>query len=387
MFGLIGHSTSLEQARRKALDLGFPEFAEGDLEMWCSAPPQLVERIHVTSPTGKTIEGAYIDSVFVPEMLRRFKTAKRKVLNAMELAQKQGIDITALGGFTSIIFEDFKLLREQQVRATTLDWQRFTTGNTHTAWVICRQVEVNAPPLGIDLAQATVAVVGATGDIGSAVCRWLSQRTGVRELLLVARQPQPLLDLQAELGGGRIASLEEALPQADVVVWVASLPQTLTIDTANLRSPCLMVDGGYPKNLDSKASAPGVHVLKGGIVEFGSDIGWQMMEAAEMEKPQRQMFACFAEAMLLDFEGLHTNFSWGRNNITLEKMDLIGAASLRHGFQVLSLSGATPSPRPGAALEPLSPSTASAAPISALPGTEGSGAAVSGAEPAALLTA
>ena len=340
MFGLIGHSTSFEEARSKALSLGFPEYAEGDLDMWCSAPPVLVERIALTSPTGQTIEGAYIDSCFVPEMLSRFKTARRKVLNAMELAQKSGIDITALGGFTSIIFENFNLLKEQQIRATTLDWQRFTTGNTHTAWVICRQVETNAPALGIDLSQATVAVVGATGDIGSAVCRWLSQRTGVKELLLVARQQQPLVDLQAELGGGRILSLDEALPQADVVVWVASLPQTLTIDAENLRSPCLMIDGGYPKNLNSKASGEGIHVLKGGIVEFGSDIGWQMMEVAEMEKPQRQMFACFAEAILLEFEGIHTNFSWGRNNITLEKMDLIGSASLRHGFQALGLAAA-----------------------------------------------
>ena len=338
MFGLIGHSTSFEEARSKALSLGFPEYAEGDLDMWCSAPPQLVERIELKSPTGQTIEGAYIDSCFVPEMLSRFKTARRKVLNAMELAQKSGIDITALGGFTSIIFENFNLLKEQQIRATTLDWQRFTTGNTHTAWVICRQVETNAPALGIDLSQATVAVVGATGDIGSAVCRWLSQRTGVKELLLVARQQQPLVDLQAELGGGRILSLDEALPQADVVVWVASLPQTLTIDAENLRSPCLMIDGGYPKNLNSKASGEGIHVLKGGIVEFGSDIGWQMMEVAEMEKPQRQMFACFAEAILLEFEGIHTNFSWGRNNISLEKMDLIGSASLRHGFQALGLT-------------------------------------------------
>jgi fatty aldehyde-generating acyl-ACP reductase len=340
MFGLIGHSTSFEEARSKALALGFPEYAEGDLDMWCSAPPQLVERISLTSPTGQTIQGAYIDSCFVPEMLSRFKTARRKVLNAMELAQKSGIDITALGGFTSIIFENFNLLKEQQIRSTTLDWQRFTTGNTHTAWVICRQVETNAPALGIDLSQATVAVVGATGDIGSAVCRWLSQRTGVKELLLVARQQQPLLDLQTDLGGGRILSLEEALPQADVVVWVASLPQTLSIDSANLRSPCLMIDGGYPKNLNSKASGEGIHVLKGGIVEFCSDIGWQMMEVAEMEKPQRQMFACFAEAILLEFEGIHTNFSWGRNNISLDKMDLIGSASLRHGFQALGLAAA-----------------------------------------------
>ena len=270
-------------------------------------------------------------------MLSRFKTARRKVLSAMELAQKNGIDITALGGFTSIIFENFNLLKEQQIRSTTLEWERFTTGNTHTAWVICRQVETNAPKLGIDLSQARVAVIGATGDIGSAVCRWLSQRTGVKELLLVARQPQPLLDLQQELGGGRILKLEEALPEADVVVWVASLPQTLTIDAANLRSPCLMIDGGYPKNLNSKASGEGIHVLKGGIVEFWQDIGWQMMEVAEMAKPQRQMFACFAEAMLLDFEERHTNFSWGRNNITLEAMDWIGAASLRHGYRSLAL--------------------------------------------------
>ena len=338
MFGLIGHSTSFEAAREKARTLGFEEFAEGDLDVWCSAPPQLVEHLQVTSATGKTIEGAYIDSCFVPEMLSRFKTARRKVLSAMELAQKNGIDITALGGFTSIIFENFNLLKEQQIRSTTLEWERFTTGNTHTAWVICRQVETNAPKLGIDLSQARVAVIGATGDIGSAVCRWLSQRTGVKELLLVARQPQPLLDLQQELGGGRILKLEEALPEADVVVWVASLPQTLSIDAVNLRSPCLMIDGGYPKNLDTKASGAGIHVLKGGIVEFFSDITWQMMEMAEMDNPKRQMFACFAEAILLEFEGIHTNFSWGRNNISLDKMDLIGAASLRHGFQALGLS-------------------------------------------------
>ncbi len=340
MFGLIGHSSSFEEARLKARTLGYEEYADGDLDMWCSAPPQLLETIQVTSATGATIEGSYIDSCFVPEMLSRFKTARRKVLNAMELAQKSGLDITALGGFTSIIFENFKLLQFQQIRSTTLQWERFTTGNTHTAWVICQQVEANAPLVGIDLSQAKVAVVGATGDIGSAVCRWLRHRTGVAELLLVARQAQPLLDLQQELGGGRILELQEALGQADVVVWVASLPQTLAIDAERLPKPCLMIDGGYPKNLDTKVAGGGVHVLKGGIVEFWQDIGWKMMEVAEMDKPQRQLFACFAEAMLLDFEGLHTNFSWGRNNISLATMERIGEASLRHGFRALGLQPA-----------------------------------------------
>ena len=337
MFGLIGHSTSFEDARRKAMELGYDHIAEGDLDVWCTAPPQLVEHVKVVSAVGKSIEGAYIDSCFVPEMLSRFKTARRKVLNAMEMAQKKGINITALGGFTSIIFENFNLLQNKKVRNTTLDWERFTTGNTHTAWVICRQMEINAPLIGIDLKKAKVAVVGATGDIGSAVCRWLSKRTGISELLLVARQQKPLIDLQSTLGGGTICSLEEALPQADIVIWVASMPRTLEIDASRLRSPCLMIDGGYPKNLDEKFSGSGIHVLKGGIVEFFEDIGWNMMQLAEMDNPQREMFACFAEAMLLEFEECHTNFSWGRNNITLEKMDFIGQASVKHGFSSVGL--------------------------------------------------
>jgi fatty aldehyde-generating acyl-ACP reductase len=61
------------------------------------------------------------------------------------------------------------------------------------------------------------------------------------------------------------------------------------------------------------------------------------------------MFACFAEAMILDFEARHTNFSWGRNNISLESMDWVGEASLRHGFRALGLELAAP-PSPGAVL-------------------------------------
>ncbi len=337
MFGLIGHSTSFEDAKRKASMLGFDHIADGDLDVWCTAPPQLVENVEVKSATGISIEGSYIDSCFVPEMLSRFKTARRKVLNAMELAQKKGINITALGGFTSIIFENFNLLQHKQIRNTSLEWERFTTGNTHTAWVICKQLEINAPRIGIDLRKATVAVIGATGDIGSAVCRWLINKTGISELLMVARQQEPLALLRKELDGGTITSLDEALPQADIVVWVASMPKTIEIDTNNLKKPCLMIDGGYPKNLDEKFQGDNIYVLKGGIVEFFNDIGWNMMELAEMQNPQREMFACFAEAMILEFEKCHTNFSWGRNNISLEKMEFIGAASLKHGFSAIGL--------------------------------------------------
>ena len=337
MFGLIGHLTSLEHAQSVAKELGYPEYADQGLDFWCSAPPQIVDTIKVTSITGQQIEGRYVESCFLPEMLanRRIKAAMRKILNAMAHAQKQGINITALGGFSSIIFEEFNLHQSKQVRNIKLEFERFTTGNTHTAYILCRQVQQASQKLGIELSKATVAVCGATGDIGSAVCRWLDARTDVAELLLIARNQERLQSLQAELGRGKIMGLEEALPQADIVVWVASMPKGVEIDFAVLKQPCLLIDGGYPKNMASKVQQPGVYVLNGGIVEHSLDIDWKIMQIVNMDVPGRQLFACFAESMLLEFEKLYTNFSWGRNQITVEKMDQIGQVSVKHGFRPL----------------------------------------------------
>jgi len=337
MFGLIGHLTSLQHAQAVAQNLGYPEYADQGLDFWCSAPPQIVDSIKVTSITGQEIEGQYVESCFLPEMLanRRIKAAIRKILNAMAHAQKHGINITALGGFSSIIFEEFNLQDNPQVRNIKLEFERFTTGNTHTAYILCRQVEEAAPKLGIDLSQATVAICGATGDIGSAVCRWLDAKTDVQELLLIARNQERLRNLQAELGRGKILGLEEALPLADIIVWVASMPRGVEIDPEVLKKPCLIIDGGYPKNLATKVKHPDIFVLNGGIVEHSLDIEWKIMQIVNMEVPGRQLFACFAEAMLLEFEKLYTNFSWGRNQITVEKMERIGQMSVKHGFKPL----------------------------------------------------
>ena len=338
MFGLIGHLTSLEHARSLAYELGYLEYAERDLDFWCMAPPQTLDEIKVRSITGQVIEGRYIESCFVPEMLsqNRYKAAIRKVINAMAHAQKSGIDITALGGFTSIIFENFNLEQIRDVRNVSLDFQRFTTGNTHTAYIITRQMELAAPEMGIDLKRASILVCGATGDIGSAVCRWLAYHFPKADLILVARQQQRLQELQQELGTGRILPLTEGLPLADVVVWVASMPKGMDINPTELKHPCLMIDGGYPKNVSTQIQHPQVRVLQGGMVEHSLDMDWQTISSLpDMNILERQLYACFAEAMILEFEGWHTNFSWGRNRITLEKMAQIGAASVKHGFRPL----------------------------------------------------
>ena len=144
-----------------------------------------------------------------------------------------------------------------------------------------------------------------------------------------------LQELRGELGRGKIMDLQEALPQADIVVWVASMPKGVEIDPTVLKKPCLLIDGGYPKNLASRIQHPDVYTLNGGIVEHSLDIDWKIMKIVNMEVPKRQLFACFAESMLLEFEKLYTNFSWGRNQITVDKMEQIGRVSIKHGFRPL----------------------------------------------------
>ena len=40
-----------------------------------------------------------------------------------------------------------------------------------------------------------------------------------------------------------------------------------------------MIDVGYPKNLNIKFTGSAIHVLKRGIVEFFTDIGWDIRHA------------------------------------------------------------------------------------------------------------
>jgi len=148
-------------------------------------------------------------------------------------------------------------------------------------------------------------------DIGSGVCPLAQQKPDLGELLLVARHQQRLLDLQTSLGGGRILALGGGTSGKLMLVFGVRASQSLTIDRETLKNPCLMIDGGYPKNLTAKWPAPAYSRLKGESVEILQQTLIGDMAVADMENPQRPMFACFAEADLAGIRRLHTKFQLG----------------------------------------------------------------------------
>lgn len=59
------------------------------------------------------------------------------------------------------------------------------------------------------------------------------------------------------------------------------------------------------------------------------------MKIVNMEVLGCQLFVCFVELMLLEFEKLYINFFWGWNLIIVEKMELIGKLFVKYGFKFL----------------------------------------------------
>jgi len=116
----------------------------------------------------------------------------------------------------------------RQVRNITLEFQQFTTGNTHSLLFVGRwnkhrnSWELNYQTRLLPFAVPLVTLVLYAAGLMPAQM-WRSW--------LIARNPERLQELQSALGRGN-HGFEEALPQADIVVWVASMPKGIEIDPA-----------------------------------------------------------------------------------------------------------------------------------------------------------
>jgi predicted amino acid dehydrogenase len=282
----------------------------------------------VRSATGVARDGYNICCPIMPEMQGLGpKAVFEKVRMACELAGELGAGVAALGGFTSIYGENGR--RSAALGANVA----VTTGNTLTAAMAVRGIRRAAEVLDIDLERATVAVIGATGDIGSACCRALAPE--VRHLTLAARARGKLEALAASLNGAatdhiRIAeNNRHGVADAHAVLCVASASRAI-LEPADLRPGTVVCDVGYPKNLAAQAAdRDDVFVFDGGLVETPSPIDFGFDNG--LPSPH-VLYGCFGEGVVLALEGRFESFSHGKGNITPEKMDEMAALADKHGF-------------------------------------------------------
>jgi len=293
-------------------------------------PPLYISHIvGVRSVLGPEIEGWFVACPFTPERMVTLpeEVVYRKVVRTGRLAQKLGAKILGLGAFTSVVGDAGITI------ASRLDIP-VTTGNSYTVAVAAQAVREAARRMEIDLRRATVAVVGATGAVGSVSGQLLANECG--RMILIGRRTARLEEVKAKIEARRgaptyLAQDVSAIREADVVVAVTSSLETI-IEPQHLRPGAVVLDVARPRDVSRRVveERDDVLVIEGGMVkvpgetlDFGFDFGF----------PPRMAFACMAEVMILALERRYESYTLGRD-LTVEQVEEIEALGAKHGFEL-----------------------------------------------------
>lgn len=282
------------------------------------------------SKAGHTTKGCFIVATFIPDMMEKDMWAIfSKVVKACRIAEKHGVGVVTLGGFTSIVGERIghEIAKEVDVAVTT--------GNTFASVMAIDGTLKAARLLNMDLANAKVAIIGGTGDIGSACARALADK--VRQITITGRTKTNLRLVRAELAKRRKAAIfattdnMAAVKDADIVITAASSTHSI-LKIEWFKSGSIICDVGFPKNISyTPTSRKDLLIFSGGLAKTPSPITFPVDTGLPATDA---IYGCFAEAIILALERRYESFSTGRGKITLEKMDELRAMGQRHGFEV-----------------------------------------------------
>jgi predicted amino acid dehydrogenase len=237
--------------------------------------------------------------------------------------------VVTLGGFTSIVAERIGGAISDEVDVA------LTTGNTFTAAMAIDGILKAAGLVNLDLSKAKATIIGGTGDIGSGCARVLVDE--VSELTLTGRTRANLVRLRSELVKHKRARVvvttdnNAAVGDADVVIATASATSAF-LKIEQFKPGAIICDVGYPKNISyAPVTRDDVFIFSGGLARIPSHIDLPINLG--LPSPDT-LYGCFSESIILALEKRYENYSFGRGNITPEKIREIRQLGAKHGFSV-----------------------------------------------------
>ncbi len=294
-------------------------------------PPVYISEIEgITSQaTGKTIKGWFIACPYTPRRMLQLpeSTVYRKITQAGRMAERLGADILGLGAFTSVVGDAGVTI------ANRLDVP-VTTGDSYTVAMAVQAIREAAQVMGIDMKEATVAVVGATGTIGR-VCAELLSGEAAR-ILLIARDEKKLEVLREKLAAKKesreivISTKMEILKDAQLILTVTSSIHDV-IRPEYLQPGSVVCDVARPRDVSAMVAKArdDILVIDGGMVDVPGNVNFNF----NFGFPEGKAYACMAETIALALEGRFEDYTVGKD-ITVERVQEITAIAERHGFKM-----------------------------------------------------
>ena len=293
-------------------------------------PPVYLSEIEgITSiSTGKAIRGWLIACPYTPRRMLELPVEQvyRKIIQTGHFAEKLGAQILGLGAYTSVVGDaGLSIARSLDIPVTT--------GDAYTVSVAVQAVGAAAEAMGIPLAEAATAVVGATGAIGRVCAELLAGQVG--SLLLIGRDEHKLAALQEQLTPRARAELltstkMDQLADTQLILTVTSALHDV-IHPEHLRPGSVVCDVARPRDVSAMVAAArdDILVIDGGMVDVPGSVDFHF----NFGFPPGKAYACMAETMILAAEGRFEDYTVGKD-ISLEKVNEITALAAKHGFRL-----------------------------------------------------
>lgn len=253
---------------------------------------------------------------------------RRRVSQAVDRAVSIGANIVGLGALTATVTDGGATLSGRTDIGVT-------NGNAYTAAIVEDQIRMLLPR--VSGRTPHIAVVGATGSVGSAVTKLLA-RHPVARLTLIARTAPRLDALAARIAPEvdvTVAQRVDAAKDADLVVLLTASADAV-LGPEHLAPDAVIIDATQPRNTSPglAEARPDVLIVDGGIVSIPS----LQIVGADLGLPPGRSYACFAETAILALTGHTEHFSLGRP--TVDQVDAIRARA--HTLDHLGFRAAEP---------------------------------------------
>lgn len=318
-FALVGHPPDIDLYREYIRYLK-PEKTYRDeliIKLFEWTPAYKIKEWNDISLDGKVFtDGIMIMVPFLPEM-KDIKLNKviEKVENAIAMAAKEGCTIVALGAFSSIVLQGREEILAEKYNI------KLTSGNTFTAALIIKSIEDLAERFGVNLKDQTLAIVGASGDIGSGCLEYFGDK--IKKMMLTARGI-PMLEKIVENHKHTINceidisdNNQRAIDNSDIVIFVTSSYKSLfSID--DFKPGTIVCDASVPLNVKVEGRfRPDVFLYHGGIASlpFKFDVDLDI----GLSSPET-LYGCLTEGILIAHNE-KLPCSIGRGNINRNKIE------------------------------------------------------------------
>jgi len=290
--------------------------------------PIVMSTMDVRSVTGATVR---FYAMLLPVTSRQMKQAledrnffrvHHAIDKAITVARFIGCEVIALGQYTSIVTRN----------ATTFHLPNIgvTTGNSYTIALAIDAITHARRERGVEAEAATLAVVGASGNIGQTCAEILAPH--YRRIILVGSDKpsarRRLGELQARLPRAEIATDPAAVLEASVVLAATNAPEPY-LAPEHFARDAIVCDLSVPAAVrrDVRSLRPDVLVVNGGIAKlpFGENHG-----IPGFPLPGGQVYGCMGETLLLGLEGIRDATFTG--TLPVENVFRLKTMADRHGF-------------------------------------------------------